>query len=73
MLVPKMIKLTEYSNKADKPEFYINIFEISEIKGSKSTGFSIFMKNGNAYKIMESADKLLKILESVNSPGDSTL
>ena len=62
-----MIELTEYSNKAEKPKFFINIYEISEIKGNKATGYSIFMKNGNAYKITESADHLLKTLESLQS------
>jgi hypothetical protein len=70
MLVPKMIKLTEYSNKAEKPQFYINVFEISEIKGNKATGFSVHMKNGNAYKITESAEHLLSILQSLDSPDD---
>ena len=70
MLVPKMIKLTEYSNKAEKPQFYINVFEISEIKGTKATGFSVHMKNGNAYKITESAEHLLGILNSLSDRGE---
>ncbi len=59
-----MIAITEYSNKAEKPVVHINIYELSEIKGNKASGYAIVMKNGSSYKVMEGPDYFYKLLDS---------
>jgi len=69
MLIPKMIKLTPYNPRDG--ELHINIHELSEIKGSKATGYAIWLKNGNSHKIQETPEHLYKILDSLSKSKQS--
>ncbi len=67
-MIPEMIKITEYSNKAEKQTIHINIYELSEIKGNKASGYAVVMKNGSSYKVMENPEYFMQILKDLRKP-----